>query len=265
MKTSTSTYNKRGQSKPDLALEIEVRRKIERAVNGMMEDIEREAAKLWTNDKAFDSQDFPRWFIVEMMKRIRGKWYERFRDIAKELAPLMARRADKRTQKQIMLKMRENGFTINMNPTDSQKLIARIFVIDNVELIKTIPQALASQAQAAIMTAWNRGYDLAYLTDSFEKIAGYGRDKAILNARDQMNKITQQMAVANAQSVGISKGRWIHVPGFYSSRKTHIAFDRKIFDLQQGLYDSAVKMFVKPGELPYCNCQFQIVVPGFDE
>lgn len=263
--TSQPAYKRRGQSQPDLAFEIEIRRRILKEVEAMMADIEKQAAALWLNDKAHDDMTFPKWYIVEMMKRIRGDWYRRFQDLAREISPLMINKADKRTHKQIILKMREYGFTIDHNPTDAQKLIARIFTIDNIALIKSIPQAVAEQAQEAVMHAWERGYDMKELTDNLERIGNYGRDKAYLVARDQMNKITQKMAIANAQSVGVSKGRWIHVPGYYSSRKTHIEFDREVFNLQQGLYDNDVKKYVLPGELPYCNCQFQIIAPGFEE
>lgn len=258
-------YRRKGQSRPDISLELEVRHKLEKAVQEMLADIEKQMYFLWKNDKIHDELDFPKWYIISVMKQIRGKWYDKFKELAKELGPLMARRANKRTQKQILLKMREYGFTIDAKQTEAQKLISRIFITDNVALIKTIPQAIAGQAQAAVMNAYSRGYDMKYLTDSLEKIGGYGRDKAILVARDQLNKITQQMAIANAQTVGVSRGRWIHIPGYYSSRKTHIAFDREIFDLQQGLYDKDVGKYVKPGELIYCNCQFQIIAPGFDD
>lgn len=262
---TANTYRKRGQSQPDISFEIEMRRKIQKEVDEMMADIEKKAYALWTNDRANDEMNFPKWYIVQMMKEIRNAWYGRFQDLAREISPMMAYKADIRTQRQIIMKMRDYGFTIEHRPTDAQKLIARIFAMDTVALIKTIPQAVAEQAQEAVMHAWEQGYDMKELTDSLERIGNYGRDKAQLVARDQMNKITQKMAIANAQSVGVSKGRWIHVPGYKSSRKTHIAFDREIFDLQQGLYDTDVREWVKPGELPYCNCQFQIIAPGFDE
>lgn len=264
-RTEKRTYRKRGQSSIDLSLELQVRRKLEALVKEMVADIEKEAALVWAGKKAYDTMEFPKWFTVELMKLIRQKWYKRFDELADELSEYMTEKADLRTQKQIMMKLREYGFTFDYNPTEDKKVIIRAFISQNAAAIRKIPMHVAAQAQAAIAEAYERGGDMHMLVNKLSNVEGVGIDRAELLARDQLNRITQQMAVFNAETVGVRKGRWIHVPGFFSSRKTHIEFDRKVFNLEEGLYDRAVKKLVRPGELPYCNCQFQIIAPGFED
>lgn len=264
MKKEKRTYTKRGQSTVDLSLELEIRWRIQKEIQAMLADIEKEAAMIWSGKKAYDAQDFPKWFTVEMMKRIRQKWYKNFDQLAKDISKIMELHADARTKKQILMKLKEYGFTFESTPTEAQKRIISAFTQQNVAMIKSIPMYVAAQAQAAISTAYERGGDMHFLVNKLQKVGELSDVKAQLIARDQMNKIEQQMALSNAKAAGVRKGRWIHVPGLYSSRKTHIAFDHKEFNLDEGMYDSDVGRLVKPGELPYCNCQFQIIAPGFD-
>ena len=70
--------------------------------------------------------------------------------------------------------------------------------------------------------------------------------------------MNQGLQRANAQSLGAKTGIWVHVPGMYSSRKTHKAMDGKRFNLDEGLYDEAVGKKVLPGVLPFCRCVFRL-------
>lgn len=261
---SISTYKHKGVSSVDLGLELEYRKALKNLATEMTEDILREAAQLWSGKTANDSMNFPKWFIVQMMKRIRAKWYNRFSLLEKDILPLLESRTDKRTQTQIVKALSQYGFTFKFEPTGKEKLYARSFAIENAIATKAIPMAIAAQAQAAIYRAWEKGGDLAGLSSELERIGNYGRDKAELTARDQLSRLTQQMAIANAKEAGVRKARWIHLPGQYSSRKTHIKFNGQTFNLDDGLFDSDVGRLVKPGELKYCACQFRIIPPGFD-
>ena len=58
----------------------------------------------------------------------------------------------------------------------------------------------------------------------------------------------------NMLSLGFTTAEWIHVPGQFTSRDTHINFNGRVFDLQVGLYDTDVERNVFPGELWWCRC-----------
>ena len=89
---------------------------------------------------------------------------------------------------------------------------------------------------------------------------GFTEARAKRVALDQSIKTNQGIQRANAQSLGLSRGIWVHVPGKYSSRETHIAMNGHDFDLSLGMYDDAVGATVLPGELPYCRCTFRLNV-----
>lgn len=65
----------------------------------------------------------------------------------------------------------------------------------------------------------------------------------------------------NMLSLGFTEAKWIHVPGEFTSRETHIKFDRRKFDLQVGLFDTDVSKNVFPGELWWCRCCMKGIIP----
>lgn len=262
-----------GRTAPDLATEIHMRRKMQALVRAMYKDIieqvKPEYEKRIAEDKrnpniAKDGMD--RRFIIRLMKKSRMKWYPKFDELSKELAQWMSRKTYRRADKIILQKLDEYGFTVHRNVEEGyQKAVLKEAVKDSVDLWHTLPQYAAAQAQTTIMNAYAKGRDIGYLTEQLSDMAEISAERAALIARDQMNKTTQTMAIANAKSYGLQKGRWIHVAGEHSSRNTHVEFDGELFDLDTGLYDADVGEYVKPGELIYCNCQFVPVIPGFEE
>ena len=262
-----------GRSTPDIYTEMRMRRQMQSLVREMYKDIIKEitpeykkhiAKSQLSNGVANDSMES--YFIILIMKKMRAKWYPRFTSLSKELAQWLSKKTYKRADSLIVTKLEEYGFTVKRNTEEGyQKAVLKEVVKDSVGKWQSLPMYAAAQAQDAIMTAYSKGRDMEYLTSRLRDVAEISTDKAALIARDQINRATQQMAIASAESYGLQKGRWIHVPGEHSSRITHLNFDGEIFDLEQGLYDEDVEDYVKPGELIYCNCQFVPVIPGFEE
>ena len=238
-----------GRSRPSIAWELQYRRVLEELITKMQKAVEQEITQYYNNELAIDAAAV-RW--VQIMKALRLKWYREFDVKGRELAKWMV---------------------ITPSYTTAQKQLISEIVAENVGMIQSIPQQYLRGIQKVTTGVFKRGGDRATLTKYLEKVLKCVVDKenkkirhrAVLIARDQTNKATQQFAVANAQALGATKGRWIHVPGKYSSRKTHIEMNGKIFPLSDGLYDKDVHRNVKPGELIYCNCQFEVLMPGFDE
>lgn len=99
---------------------------------------------------------------------------------------------------------------------------------------------------------------IADIEDVLRKSDGFTAARAKRVALDQSVKANQALQRANAKSLGAKTGIWVHVPGQYSSRPTHVAMDGKRFKLDEGLYDSAVGKRVTPGSEPYCRCIFRL-------
>jgi uncharacterized protein with gpF-like domain len=255
-----------GRSRPSIAWELQYRRALEELITKMQKDVENELKRYCDNEIVADAASV-RW--VQIMKALRLKWYREFDAKGRELAKWFTDKTNKRTMAQIQRKLKEVGMAITPSYTAAQKQLISEIVAENVGMIKSIPQQYLRGIQKVTAGAFKRGGDRATLTKYLEKVLKRVDDKtrhrAILIARDQTNKATQQLVTANAQALGATKGRWIHVPGKYSSRKTHVEMNGKVFPLLDGLYDKDVHRNVKPGELIYCNCQFEVLMPGFDE
>ena len=255
-----------GRSRPSKAYELEYRRKLQDLLYEMQEDVKKELTAYLKKNTAQDS-DNDTW--AQIMKWLRKKWYKRYDEKSREFAKWITDKTRKRTSAQVMRKLKQMGMTLKPHYSKQDKEMIREITSNNVALIKSIPQQYLYTVQQAVNNAFITGVDVQSVTETIEEILTpvdeKSNNRAALLARDQINKTTQQFAIFEAKSVGATKGRWIHVPGKYSSRITHIKMNGQTFNLDDGLYDADVHRNVKPGELVYCNCQFESLIPGFDE
>lgn len=263
----TPRRSHRGRSTIDLAFEAALKKRVLKEIKALFKEIEERTEAEYTAKTAKDARA-PKtgsFFIIEIMKDIRQKWYKRFRDMAKELAPLMKDRINARTQKQIELKMKDYGFTFDREVTPEEEEALRKIEADFVESIGSIiPKMCVEMAQEAIIESYKRGGDWHYCTKRLHRIYWLDMEQSALRVRDQMNRATQSLAMVNAKKAGCTRARWVHVQGAHSSRISHERMNGKEFDLETGLYDPDVGRNVKPAELYYCNCQFEIIIPAFE-
>lgn len=213
-------------------------------------------------------QDSP-FSVIETLSSLRKKWYKIFEKNAKAFIKWLANRIGITVKNEMKKEMGEATMTIEPHYTEKDKDIISKIIEANVKLIKSIPQKYLKEVQKIIKEAWLRGGDRKYIFDRIVKLINKkaypnADRRAYLIAKDQMNKITQQWALHEAKAYGATRGQWIHVPGEFSSRETHIHMNKQPFDLNVGLYDEAVKSYVLPAELPYCACQFRALFPGME-
>lgn len=102
------------------------------------------------------------------------------------------------------------------------------------------------------------GQSLGEIESVLKASRGFTEARAKRVALDQSIKASQGIQRGNAEALGIKHAIWVHVPGRYSSRQTHIEMDGQRFDLSQGLYDRDVGAFTTPGTLPFCRCVFRL-------
>ena len=134
-------------------------------------------------------------------------------------------------------------------------------VRQNVELITKIGQSDVERIGEVVIKGLDEGLDYDALRRELKATRGFDADRANRVALDQINKINQQVQAANAASIGITQAIWKHVPGQYTSRKSHIEMDGKTFDLNEGLFDPEVGYKVHCGELPFCRCTARLIIP----
>lgn len=293
-----------GRSRPSIAYELEYRRALEKLIAEMSKDVQETIQTFLDNNVAMDSREvrlqqimkalrqkwyrvfekrgreLARWFAEKTDKRTMSQIMRKFRQVGFTLQPHYTKE-----QKAIISDIiNANVQMIKSIPQvylrEVQQAVNASFIAGGnlqtltKELKPHVARAVKSEAAAyaksiketeGITPRWKQNRRKKWLQHLIETMDKRTKERTILLARDQSNKVTQTYAVVNAQALGANKGRWIHVPGKYSSRETHIHMDKKQFDLNVGLYDSDVGRYVKPGELPYCNCQFSVLMPGFDD
>lgn len=132
---------------------------------------------------------------------------------------------------------------------------------ENVELITHIGENDITRITEVLTKGLQEGMDYNALRHELNATNGFDGARADRVALDQINKINQQVQIMNAQSLGCTHARWKHVPGQYTSRRTHMAFDGQEFDLNEGLYDDSVGRNVIPGQLPFCRCTSRVIIP----
>ena len=81
----------------------------------------------------------------------------------------------------------------------------------------------------------------------------------VLQITTMTNQAIQRL---NMIDLGFTEATWIHVPGEFTSRETHIKFNQQRFDLNVGLYDEDVHRNVFPGELWWCRCVMRGIIPS---
>ena len=133
----------------------------------------------------------------------------------------------------------------------------------NAALITKLCNASAQKVQNAIAEGISKGYNLSRLTEKINSLENMDEARAARVALDQSCKLNQFIQVENSKALGVKEGIWVHVPGQYESRASHMKMNGKKFDLEKGMYDPDVEDYIQPGELPYCRCCFKAILPGF--
>lgn len=146
-------------------------------------------------------------------------------------------------------------------PSVAKKLPAQVEA--NAALITKLCERSAQKVQNAIAEGISKGYNLSRLTEKINSLENMDEARAARVALDQSCKLNQFIQVENSKALGVKEGIWVHVPGQYESRASHMKMNGKKFDLKKGMYDPDVEDYVQPGELPYCRCCFKAILPGF--
>lgn len=274
------------QTSDNLSLQIWYRKELLKMVREMSKKTEKELLKAWKgalpkieleakqaegepmakdslHGIAYDSS--PAVELTKVIKRLRNYFNSHFQELGEKVSKKFASRAEKGVAVSLKSILKEEGFTVNFRMTRQLNDILQATVAENVNLIKSIHTMYFDQVQTVIMQAVKNGRDMEYIRKELTERFGVSERKAKIIARDQTNKAMQTISRARALETGITKARWVHIPGAKTSRETHKHFDGKPFDLNKGMYDKDVNKWVMPGELINCNCRFRLIVPSVEK
>lgn len=247
---------------PNRGVEAAYRRELQRLIDAMQKDVLNRITPLYEkglSEEALDNE------LKKVIAGLADTWDSRFDREAARISKKFLRQLDQHTASTLHAQFKTINADYKARRTMEVDTILQKAVERNVALIKSIPEQFHRRVQAMAASSLSHNRDLHFLKKSLQGVFEITQKRAELIARDQANKVTNDLAVQRSLAVGITEGIWQHVPGKYSSRKTHLKMDGQKFDLSQGLYDSDAGQFVKPGELIACNCRYRPVIPGFGD
>lgn len=115
--------------------------------------------------------------------------------------------------------------------------------------------------QKTIVDGLQSGYSIRDVWKELSKTNRWGAQRAKQEALRITLQVHSEVERKNCESLGVREGIWIHVPGQYMSRSSHMRMNGKRFELGKGLWDEDAKMYCTPGQLYYCRCTFRQVIP----
>lgn len=130
----------------------------------------------------------------------------------------------------------------------------------DAERIALLTRQHIDTVQEQIAAAFEKGMSVPEMEAQFADL-DFRRGVVHRMAIDAVNKVQESVKRANDQAMGFTEGVWIHVPGQFESRRSHIKMNGKRFNLQQGMFDPEVNRFIHCAELPYCRCVYRTVIP----
>ena len=203
--------------------------------------------------------------LLSVFRSSMNRWTRRWNILAGWLGERVVTRVDDSTTTAMKEAFKAAGFTVKFDATRNMNSVTQALIAENVNLIKSIAQQYLTEVEGIVTRGVSMGRDLGYISEELGKRYDITKRRAKLIARDQTDKASQAIQRVRDEKLGITEGIWMHIPGQHTSRATHVAMNGKRFKLNEGLYDSAVKRNVLPGELVACRCTYRAVLPEFGD
>lgn len=192
-------------------------------------------------------------------------WRKKWKEFADKTANWFGTSIDSTTTTAIIAAMRDHGLTVRFDRRRLTNNVTRALIRENVGLIKSIANDYLDSVYGIVMRGMSYGRDVDFIRRELKKRYAITNRRAQLIARDQTHKSAEAIKQARAAGLGITRARWVHVPGVKTSRPTHVRMDGEEYTITDGIYDSAVGYRVRPGELPYCQCTNRWIIPEYGD
>lgn len=260
-----STNRALRSTKPNAGVRDAYAKKLRELVNALSAEVASAIKEAYGEDAPLIAQDarrkLPSEKLVDLMEKIRGRWAKRLEEEAPTIGRWFAGKVHSSVSRQKRSAVKDAGlpaaFSVNFDKGRVSDDVFNGIVQENTRLIKSIASSYLDDVEGIVMRSVTTGRDIKGLSSELSARYGVTKRRADFIARDQNNKATEALARAQDKAAGVTKGVWIHVPGKYSSRESHLKMNNKEFDLSKGLYDSEAKTWVLPGELPGCQCSYR--------
>lgn len=202
------------------------------------------------------------------LNELSKKWQARFSKKSKSWVERFTSQVSAFSKKSTESSLRElsGGITIEV-PEMPQGMVdkLRAATLQNVSLIKSIPDQFHQRIEGAVMRSIERGGQGAKTVyEEIKEIGGMSGKRAKFIATDQSRKATTAFNLERMKSAGIRKGKWKHSGGSAEPRPIHVQLDGVVFDLDDPPVIDKDGTRGLPGTLPHCKCIW-IPVIEFDD
>lgn len=245
------------------------RKKLEKMLDEMQRSILWWIRAAYRKNEALIVQDArtrsPALSLNEVLKRLFVYWMRRWTDHAEKTASAFVNSVGRKTLSSYEQAFKAAGMTVKMGKGRVYNTVVKALIQENVALIKKIPSQYFAEIESLVMRSIAEGRDVKYLTEELDSRYEITRKRAAMIARDQTNKATESIRLAESKQLGVKVGIWVHIPGRKYSRETHEKMNGKPFLLSEGLYDQKVRKKVMPGFLVNCCCVYRDYLPEFGD
>jgi uncharacterized protein with gpF-like domain len=202
--------------------------------------------------------------LFKEMRRLQAYWNDYFDKFAQSLAKRITDDWYRDNKTAWQGKLKRAGFDIELQLTAAQRTLLKTKVVENVALIKTIPQQYHARVEGTVLRSFTAGRDLKTMSEELYKCGTVTKHRAAFIARDQANKATAQMNSARQGELGITQAVWIHSSAGKEPRAAHVRAGRErwVFDTAKGIDFGDGFGFVRPGEAINCRCISRSIIPA---
>ncbi|EPK7525567.1 phage minor head protein [Klebsiella variicola] len=255
-KTASST-------RPNAGLEVEYRKKLLSLIDEMSRSVDWWlSAEYRRNESEIVGDASPAKEVGSKLISIMATWRETFDKKAKDIALWFVRRSNAWASNSVKKSLGAHDITVNMRVTPEVQATLDGLYEEQVNLIKSIPEQYLTQVQTMVQESIIRGRDVGYLKEELKKRYGITERRAKFIARDQNGKATSSIARRRQKAAGIKRCVLKHrAGGSKTFRESHVHADGQEYDIDVGFWDSHLKRYVQPGELPGCKCEGRPVIP----
>jgi len=233
-----------------------------RLVQEMAESVEYWLMAQYKKSSPLMAQDeLPSDAMQKRVHKLFKQWKKKFEAQANPMAELYVGRAFSTTSRAFQMALKDAGWTVNMKMTRQMRDSLNASIGENVGLIRSIPEHYLNQVEGMVMRAYAAGGDMQQLTRDLRTLYPQAKRRIETIARDQNNKASAVVVRARRVELGITDAIWLHSHGGKEPRPTHVAMSGKRFKVADGMWDSAVKKMIQPGEEINCRCVSRAILP----
>jgi SPP1 gp7 family putative phage head morphogenesis protein len=195
------------------------------------------------------------------LRKLSERWQGRFDDMAPKVAESFLKNQFKGTDAAMRMALRDAGWSVEFTMTPAMRDAFEASLAENVGLIKSIPSQYLQEVEGIVMRNYAAGRDLKSMAAEIRERYAVAANRAVLIARDQSNKCSAVVQRARQIEIGIKQSIWMHSHAGKEPRRSHMAMNGKIYEVDKGMYDPDVKDFIFPGQLINCRCVGRSVLP----